>query len=143
MKRKFVAVVAIIEGLILLILLADSLSVLPQFDLFGCGGEIYATAQSPDKQLTAYAFQRDCGATTGFTTFVILRGSGEKLDLTDDLVSDEIIFGAKGDYHPKLRWANKDDLQVTFARGDAPVSKDIFDQRIKYWETRIVYQGLN
>ncbi len=145
MKTKALAVVAAIEGLILLTLLANALgwlNFLPSFDLFGCGGEIYATAQSPDKMLTATAFERDCGATTGFSTFIIVRLTNEKLDLTKDLVAGEIIFIADGDYHPHLKWTTKDELTVTFAPTQRPQSKDIWTQIIRHQGTTIKYKGL-
>lgn len=145
MKRKILAVIVATESLILLVLLFNSLgwlNFLPKFELLGCGGEIYATAQSPDKTLTAYAFQRDCGATTGFTTLAILRSSDDKLDLTKDLETEEIIFSADGDYHPRLNWVSKGDLRITFVLTNSPSNKDIYSQTVKQWDTTIEYSGL-
>ncbi len=146
MKQKTLATIAIAEGLILFGLLANSLgwfNFLHDFQLLGgCGGEIYATAQSPDKSLTAYAFQRDCGATTGFSTFVIVRLSSEKLDLTEDLVTNEIVFIADGDYHPQLKWLTQNDLQVEFEPDQAPTSQEIWDQSVKHDSMNIEYKGL-
>ena len=145
MKQKTLATIAIIEGLILFGLLANSLgwfNFVPDFQLFGCGGEIYETAQSPDKTLTAYAFQRDCGATTGFSTFVIVRLSSEKLDLTEDLVEDEIVFVADGNYKSRLRWTNLNRLQVTFSEYGPPETEDIHFQNVKRGDVAIEYRGL-
>ena len=145
MKQKTLATIAIVEGLILFGLLANSLgwlNFLPELPLLGCGGEIYATAQSPDKTLTAYAFERDCGATTASTTFLILRDSKEKLDITDYLVNDEIIFVAHGIYKPKLNWTNKNRLQVTFSDYIPPKTADIHFQNVKQGDVAIEYRGL-
>lgn len=145
MKRKALAAIAALEGLILLVLLANALGwldFLPRFELFGCDGEIYATAQSPDKTQTAYAFERDCGATTGLNTFVIVRVGAEKLDLTKDLVKDEIVFTADGDYRPQLSWTAKGALAVTFAPTQKPPSEEIWTQIIRHQGTTIEYNGV-
>ncbi len=144
MKHKIVAAVAIVEGLVLLFLFAmwslDRASA--GFQLFGCDGEIYSSAPSPDGKLMAYAFERDCGATTGFSSFVIIRDAKEKLNLTADLVGNEIIFQADGDYHPNLKWKSKNNLQVSFSPGAVPSEKEIGFQTVKSGEQRIEYQGL-
>ena len=145
MKQKTLAIIALLEGLILVGLLANSLgwfNFFPDFQLFGCGGEIYAIAQSPDKTLTAYAFERDCGATTGSTTFLITRDSKKELDLTKDLVNDEIVFVAHGIYKPKLKWTSKNRLQVTFSEYGPPKTEDIHFQNVKQGDVAIEYRGL-
>ena len=41
-----------------------------------CGNEVLADVPAPDKRHRAVVFQRDCGATTGFSTQVsVIRGS--------------------------------------------------------------------
>ena len=43
-----------------------------------CGNEIYQEIFSPDNEYKAVVFQRDCGATTGFSTQIsILRATDE------------------------------------------------------------------
>ena len=144
MKHKIVAAIAIIEGLVLLLLFAmwslDRASA--GFQLFGCDGEIYSSAPSPDGKLMAYAFERDCGATTGFTSFVIIRDAREKLDLTADLEGNEIMFQADGDYHPTVKWKSKNNLQISFPSGAAPSDKEIGFQSVRSGELHIHYQGL-
>ena len=141
MKHKIVAGIAIFEGLLLLLLF-----LVWQLDdgqgLFGgCGGEIYSSAKSPDKKWVAYAFERDCGATTGFASWVIIRSADQKLDLSEPLEQNEIVFGADGDFHPRLRWTGKDDLQIVFSPGEMPTNKDISYQVLKMGDWRIEYQG--
>ena len=47
------------------------------FDM--CGNDILRSVPSPDGKLTVVVFQRDCGATTGFSTQGSVLRSGEKL----------------------------------------------------------------
>jgi hypothetical protein len=44
-----------------------------------CGNEIYKTFESPDKKLKAVIFQRDCGATTGYSTQISIIKNSRKL----------------------------------------------------------------
>ena len=44
-----------------------------------CGNDVLTEARSPDGRLKAVVFQRDCGATTGFSTQVSVIPSGESL----------------------------------------------------------------
>lgn len=50
--------------------------------LFGdlCGNQILSETYSPNKQLKAVVFSRDCGATTNYSTHVSIMNSWEKLD---------------------------------------------------------------
>ena len=45
-----------------------------------CGNVELARAMSPDGKLKAVTFQRDCGATTGFSTHVSLLAADEALE---------------------------------------------------------------
>ena len=45
-----------------------------------CGNEIAVELISPDKNYKAVIFQRDCGATTGFSTQVSVLGANEELE---------------------------------------------------------------
>ena len=45
-----------------------------------CGNEIAVELISPDKNYKAVIFQRDCGATTGFSTQVSVLGVNEELE---------------------------------------------------------------
>ncbi len=145
MKHKIVAGIAVFEGLILL-LLGAGWGLNRAFDgssfFGGCNGTIYSSAPSPDGKRSAYAFERDCGATTGFASFVIIRDAKEKLDLTANLVENEIVFQADGDYHPTVKWKSKNNLQVSFPPGAVPSEKEIGFQTVKSGEQRIEYQGL-
>ena len=45
-----------------------------------CNNEIFSQANSPDGKYKALIFQRDCGATTGFSTQVSVLDISEKLE---------------------------------------------------------------
>ncbi len=45
-----------------------------------CGNEIFSEVQSPDNKFRAVIFQRDCGATTGFSTQISLILAEDKLE---------------------------------------------------------------
>jgi len=45
----------------------------------GCGNELMGEVCSPDGKLKAVVFQRDCGATTGFSTQISILSVDEKL----------------------------------------------------------------
>lgn len=45
-----------------------------------CGNEVIAEYPSPGKKHRVVVFQRDCGATTGFSTQASILGMGEALD---------------------------------------------------------------
>ena len=45
-----------------------------------CGNDIYSETLSPDGELKAVIFQRDCGATTGFSTQVSILDTDETLE---------------------------------------------------------------
>jgi hypothetical protein len=45
----------------------------------GCGNEVLSETPSPDRNRKVVVFQRDCGATTGFSTQASLLASDQKL----------------------------------------------------------------
>jgi hypothetical protein len=44
-----------------------------------CGNDLVARVTSPDQALDAVLFQRDCGATTDFSTQVVVLSAGQQL----------------------------------------------------------------
>lgn len=75
-----------------------------------CGNEVYSEVLSPDQEHKAVVFQRDCGATTGFSTQISI------IDANDDLRNESgdiyIIDG-----HPKnasltLTWLSSSELNI-------------------------------
>ena len=84
-----------------------------------CGNEIVAQVKSPDGLRTAFLFQRDCGATTGFSTQVsVVRGetlpnSGGNVFVAD---SDHgaAPVAAWGGPPAELRWLDASTLEVSY-----------------------------
>jgi Family of unknown function (DUF5412) len=79
------------------------------------GNEIFQEVYSPDNQYKAIAFQRDCGATTGFSTRVSILPATKSLNN-----SDENIFSMDG--HPdwtevKVSWENNHSVTITYLDG--------------------------
>jgi hypothetical protein len=80
-----------------------------------CGNQIGYEQQSPGGKLKAVAFERDCGATTGFTTQISILPSNQELP-------NEVgnLFIADGDLKIRMKWETEDKLVITYPR-DAKV----------------------
>ena len=75
-----------------------------------CRNEIFTQIESPDKHHKAVLFQRDCGATTGFSTQISILNKNDKLENESGN-----IFIAED--HPdrnklELAWVNSNTLLV-------------------------------
>ncbi|HEX4532711.1 MAG TPA: hypothetical protein VH000_00655 [Rhizomicrobium sp.] len=70
-----------IAGAVVAMLIAVTAGCLYMFDqaLDTCGNKIVAAVQSPDGALKAVLFERDCGATTGFSSQVSVLANDEML----------------------------------------------------------------
>ena len=73
-----------------------------------CGDTLGSQATSPDGQVVARVYERDCGATTNFTTQVNVQGSSVKFDATDG-----VIFGANGNHNVSVTWTGPRTLLVS------------------------------
>ena len=102
------------------------------FVLSGCGdaceNQIVSETKSPDSQYSAVIFQRDCGATTGFTTQVSILPLGENPERSGNVfVADDnhgaAQVGSWGGPWVSVKWRNSSHLQVTYAKGSR-----VFDQ---------------
>lgn len=75
-----------------------------------CGNEVYSEALSPDKKYKVVVFQRDCGATTGFSTQISI------IDSTDDLKNESgniyIIDGHPEDASLETNWLSNHELRI-------------------------------
>lgn len=142
MKTKLWAFLAVGEALALVIILSGwRPGFFPDFNM--CGGSLSSAAFSPDGRWKAYAFERDCGATTRSSSFVILRDAKRPLDLSAPLEPNEIVFAADGDWSPALRWTSLRELRVLFSRGGAPARAEIFEQVVKRGDHSIRFEGLS
>ena len=84
----------------------------------GCGNELLGEARSPDGRLKAIVFQRDCGATTGFSTQISVLPIGEKLpnEVGNVFVADSnhgvAPSGRGGGPIVEVRWLNEGELLI-------------------------------
>jgi hypothetical protein len=107
------------------------------FTLGGCGtllrsacdNSVKSEKRSPDGKYVVTLFERNCGATTDFSTIVNLRESSEKLN-GDDLG----ILVVKGQHEIDLTWDGNTGLrlQCSDCRSD-----DIFKQERKWKDVQI------
>ena len=86
----------------------------------GCANNIVASAEAPDGLHTAVIFQRDCGATSGFSTQVSLVGpGGEPSGVGNTFRADdyhgEAATGDWGGPWVELRWLAPDHLLIGYA----------------------------
>lgn len=76
-----------------------------------CGNYEYSTLQSPDAKYKAVIFQRDCGATTGFSTQISILSANE--DLINESGNIFTMDGHPNDVAPKVEWLNDTTLKIT------------------------------
>lgn len=75
-----------------------------------CGNDIHKSIASPNGDLKAVIFQRDCGATTGFSTQISILGAAE--DLSNESGN---IFSSDGhpeNSAPKVNWTSENSLTI-------------------------------
>lgn len=94
--------------------------------LAGCGetcrNEVVQEVVSPDGQNKAVIFQRDCGATSSFTTQVSVLRRNETLSGSGNVfVADDnhglVEVGDWGGPWVGVRWSGSEHLQVIYAKG--------------------------
>lgn len=75
-----------------------------------CGNEVHSELLSPDREFKVVVFQRDCGATAGFSTKISI------LDSNDDLKNESgniyIIDGHPRDVSPSAKWLSNTNLRI-------------------------------
>ena len=77
-----------------------------------CGNEIAKDARSPDGQHRAILFERDCGATTSFSTQVAIVGASE--ELPNEAGNVMTAKGAPWDGPWAIEWTGADTLTIRF-----------------------------
>ena len=93
--------------LILIFLVFDWLS-----NIFSdlCGNEIYKEVYSPNNKHKAIIFQRDCGATTGFSTQISVIDSSKSLN--NDSGNIYVASGHPNQSNLQIKWSSNDTLVV-------------------------------
>jgi hypothetical protein len=75
-----------------------------------CRNYIHKTIESPEATLKAVIFQRDCGATTGFSTQISILSVNEQLgDDSGNIFSSD---GHPEESAPEVTWVNEEELNI-------------------------------
>lgn len=75
-----------------------------------CGNDIVKDIHSPDGQHRAILFERDCGATTGFSTQLAIVGASA--ELPDGPGNVMIVDGSPRDSQWAIEWTDAETLTV-------------------------------
>ena len=84
--------------------------------LIDCSDKLVRQSWAPDRARIAAVVERNCGATTDFTTLVAVLDAG-------DASGDDIVFVAKGSHKVELIWNSSTSLSI---RCETCESKDVF-----------------
>jgi hypothetical protein len=108
----------------------------------GCENAVVARNDSADGRHSAVLFQRDCGATTGFSTQVSVVGSTDKLSGSGNAFRADDDHGAAsagawGGPWAEARWLAPDHLLIRYA-----AKSRIFKQAEESDGVRITYQAV-
>ena len=105
-----------------------------------CANTAHQTAMSPDGNSTAILFDRDCGATSGFSTQVSLVGIDEDPDGAGNVfVADQGDESAPwGGPWAELEWLARDQLLVRY---DATAR--VFQQNGQVGDVQIYFEPVN
>lgn len=107
-----------------------------------CGNEVVHVYPSMDKSLNMVLFQRDCGATTGFTTQISILKSGKELpnDGGNIFIADSgdqaVPLGKWGGPLVDVKWIDKNKVAVAYPKGAR-----IFLKEQKYKNVIVEYQA--
>jgi hypothetical protein len=95
-----------------------------------CNDEVKNESSSPDGKYVVAFYERDCGATTDFSTMVNIRDSSIKFDGNKD-----VILVVKGRHQISFNWKDNRRIQVECA--NCPPS-DVFRQEKSWKDVQIV-----
>lgn len=105
-----------------------------------CANTIVSSTDSPDGSHSAILFQRDCGATTGFSTQISVVAKGETLSGSGNAFRADDDHGAAraGDWGgpwASLTWLSNDRLLVRYAQ-----KSRVFEQAANASGVQITYK---
>jgi hypothetical protein len=105
-----------------------------------CQNSVASRSLSPDGKWAAVIFQRDCGATTGFSTQISIVGANaEPSDTGTAFIADDDHGAARvGDWQgpwAEIKWLAPDRVLVRYA-----AKSRLFKQRGQVSGVRITYQ---
>jgi hypothetical protein len=109
----------------------------------GCTDTTVAEARAPEGQLKAVLFQRDCGATTGFSTQVsVLKSTGHVSGSGNAFRADDnhgaAAIGTWGGPWAEIRWLTSEHLLIRYAEGSR-----IFEQSNAVSGVTITYEAVS
>ena len=104
--KKALKILATIIVLTLVVLFSLSYSIFNG----ACQNQVFNAYYSPDKSMRAIVFQRDCGATTGFSTQISILNSDEELDNEGGNIF--IIKGHPSDVAPEIVWTGNQSITI-------------------------------
>lgn len=83
-------------------------------ELFSCGNDVIWEGKSPSGNLTATVFKRHCGATTGYSQVIAVRGSATAFDGEDN---NNWVFLSDAEPATKAAWEANDVLRIHRSSG--------------------------
>lgn len=99
--------------------------------LFTCSDTVQSEAHSIDDRYVATVFERDCGATTDYSTNVSLRDSVEPFDSSQD---ENIVFTVGSQTTINVEWTAENALVLVAS------TENIF-RRLESWrDVRVTYE---
>jgi hypothetical protein len=108
-----------------------------------CGNTVIQQIKAPDGLHTAIMFQRDCGATTSFSTQISILGSGTALSGSGNTFTADDDHGAAkvggwGGPWTDMKWIAPNHLLVRYARNTR-----VFKHKPQVSGVSVSYQRLN
>jgi hypothetical protein len=113
-----------------------SLTLVSCLDLGQCGNQVKTELISPDQLIVARVLERNCGATTGFTTVISIQSKSEPFD-SENVDSQDIALIVDGQYKIQLRWINANHLAVKLPAKLA--REDMLSRSVLLRGTKITY----
>jgi hypothetical protein len=108
-------------GLSVLAFAAVASIAVSNFSILGeCRNEIVSESNSPGNAMKYVVFQRDCGATTGFSTQISLLDGDQDMDneagnlFVADTNHGEAPAGTGGGPEVRISWLSKEKLQIHY-----------------------------
>lgn len=102
-----------------------------------CQNEIISQVKSPNGRLKAVVFQRDCGATTGFSSQVSILGNSESLSnvsgnaFTADTDRGKATSGPGGGPVVLVRWLSDNEIEISYDSRARVFSKESSANSVK------------
>lgn len=105
-------------GIVAVVVLALGLILDKVGERLMCGNEVIQTLPSQDQHYSAVLFERDCGATTGFSTQIsIISESSLPNEAGNVFIADLRGLGPTGSWHgpiARMRWVNNRMLEIRY-----------------------------